>query len=268
MNKPDFLIAGAMKAGTTTLYYDLARHPDLFLPAFKEPEILVRESDEGVAAAYAEHFRGAAPGQLCGEASTAYTKRPVFEGVAGKALALLGPGLKIVYIRRDPVIRALSHYKHDRLHGLVDVPFDEAVRQVPRYVDFGRYDWQIAPWIEAFGSDQVMEFDLDAYSAARRETLGRVLAFLGVDPDRLRPVDENTVLNSASEAKYIANPLLRATVHSNFYQRRIKPLVPLEWRTRVRRAVLPPVDEIRIDIAPEIARFIREQATLPGEAPG
>ena len=37
---PDFLIVGAMKAGTTTLYHDLSEHPDIFLPVLKEPEVL------------------------------------------------------------------------------------------------------------------------------------------------------------------------------------------------------------------------------------
>ena len=268
MSKPAFVIAGAMKAGTTTLYYDLARHPDLFLPAYKEPEILVRESAERVPAAYAEHFRGAAPGQLCGEASTAYTKRPVFDGVAEKAHAILGADLKVLYIRRDPVTRALSHYKHDQQHGLVDLPFDEAVRAHPRYVDFGRYDWQVAPWKAVFGADRVMELDLDAYSAARRETLERVLAFLGVDPARLDPVDEQTVLNSAKELKHIANPVLRAVIYSDWYQRRVKPLIPLEWRARARRAVLPAAEEVTVHVSPETAALIREQSALPGTASG
>lgn len=266
MSRPDFLIVGAMKAGTTTLYYDLARHPDLFLPAYKEPEILVQEDGARVLEAYAEHFRGAAAGQICGEASTAYAKRPEFEGVPERALAILGPGLRIIYIRRDPVARAVSHYKHDRQMRLVDLEFEDAVRRCPRYVDFGRYDWQVAPWIAAFGGDNVLEIDLDAYSAARRETLEKVLSFIGADPARLLPVEDQPVLNSASEPKHIPNPLLRRAILSTFYQRRIKPLVPAEWRTRARRALLRRPDEVDLTVSPDLARFIREQSALPGPA--
>ena len=108
---PDFLIVGAMKAGTTTLYHDLSEHPDIFLPVLKEPEVLTTlERLDEMRAYYARLFRPARPGQLKGEASTAYTKRPNNEGVAEKARALCGDGLKIIYIRRDPVERIRSQY--------------------------------------------------------------------------------------------------------------------------------------------------------------
>ncbi len=90
--KPDFLVVGAMKGGTTTLYFDLGAHPDLHLPEPKEPEVLVRHADPAaIREAYAAHFRNARPGQLCGEASTVYTKRPDHEGVAERARQASGP---------------------------------------------------------------------------------------------------------------------------------------------------------------------------------
>ena len=48
---PDFLIIGAMKAGTTTLYRDLELHPQIFLPQEKEPETLVSLGDDLLAMA-------------------------------------------------------------------------------------------------------------------------------------------------------------------------------------------------------------------------
>jgi len=260
---PDFLLVGAMKGGTTTLYYDLGRHPDLHLPENKEPEILVKHAGaSAILAAYARHFRNAGPDQLCGEASTAYTKRPDHEGVAERARAALGPDVRIIYIKRDPVARAMSHFRHDRQHGEVSEPFTEAVRNHRRYVHYGSYDWQIAPWRAAFGADHVLEIELEDYTAHRQERLDEVLRFLGADPARLGPLDPGLKANSADEQKAIANPLLRAIIHSDLYQNRIKRLVPRGLRERARRAILPEPEKVEIDIPPETREFIlRETAT-------
>lgn len=260
---PDFLIVGAMKGGTTTLYYDLGLHPDFHLPENKEPDILVANTEaQAIRDAYALHFRAARPGQRCGEASTAYTKRPDHEGLAERARAALGPDLRIVYITRDPVARALSHYRHDRQHEKVAEPFDEAVRRHARYTDYGRYAWQIAPWREAFGEDAVRVIRLEDYAADRETQLADLVRFLGADPGRLGTIDTGAVANSAAEQKTIGNPVLRAIIFSDFYQKRIKPLFPRSLREAVRRTVLPPPAREEIAVTPETRAFI-EARTAP-----
>ena len=263
---PDFLIVGAMKAGTTTLYHDLSEHPDIFLPVLKEPEVLTTlERLDEMRAYYARLFRPARPGQLKGEASTAYTKRPNNEGVAEKARSLCGDGLKIIYIRRDPVERIRSQYEHERQHGTLHEAFHIAVRLHPRLIDYSRYDWQIEPWIEAFGADNVLQLELETYSTDRVPTLRSVLRFIGADPDRLAAIDVNAVSNSRKEAKAIGNPLLRSFIHSRFYQLGLKRLFPREMREKVRRALLPAPRTEAIEIDPSTREYIR--AELRAAAP-
>ena len=93
MQIPDFLIVGAMKAGTTTLYRDLSGHPGIYLPEEKEPETLVRfGNDEAAILRDYKSLLGRSPkGALTGEASTVYTKRPLHEGVAERAWRICGP---------------------------------------------------------------------------------------------------------------------------------------------------------------------------------
>lgn len=260
MRKPDFLIVGVMKGGTTTLFYDLGRHPDLFMPDPKEPEILVREcGTEAILAAYDYHFRAARPDQRCGEASTAYTKRPDHEGVARVAREALGPDVRILYMTRDPVARAVSHYLHDRQHQLVAPGFAEAIRAHPRYCEYGRYAWQLAPWREAFGDANVLEIAMERYSADRVAWLDRVCTFLGVDPARLGPIDPGFRANQAQERKTINQPLLRRAVGSQLYQNIIKGLVPRRIRESLRRAVLPSAEVEQVVVEPGDRQFILER---------
>lgn len=236
---PRFLIVGAMKAGTTTLYRDLVRHPDIWMPPEKEPETLVRQPDAAAARRdYADLFRAAPAGAMLGEASTAYTKRPRHAEVAQRALEVCGPDLRVIYLRRDPVKRIVSHYRHDATLGLTDLSFDAAVRADPDYIAFSRYDWQIAPWLAVFG-DRVLQLSFEDYIADRPGTAAQVCAFLGLDPARLPPPEVEKAFNASGSRPTTRNPLLRALVAAPFYQRRVKPLLPQGLKARAMAALLP-----------------------------
>ena len=255
--KPNFIIVGAMKAGTTSVYRDLSLHPDIFLPRDKEPNILIDFSQKKhIDLEYAKLFRASAPKQLCGEASTSYTKAPTYTGVADKAFRSCGPALKIIYMRRDPVQRIVSQYKHEVQHGTIDIGFDEAVKKIPRLIDYSRYDWQIAPWIASFGADNVMQIDLEDYSAHRQKILNNIILFLGLSPAALPKINVDSIANSADEAKTISSPLLHTIVYSKLYQRRLKTLIPDALRAKIRNAILPkPIDET-IEPSKDIQCFI------------
>lgn len=257
---PHFLIVGAMKAGTTTLYYDLSHHPELSLPQLKEPDILIRFSDpEAARAAYAAHFSRAKRTGIRGEASTAYTKRPTHDGVPLAARAVCGPDLKIIYMRRDPVARIISQYKHETQHGTIEGDFAQAVRSYPRLIDYSRHDWQIAPWIETFGASHVLQIDLEAYSADRLPHLRRVLEHIGADPDKLPPIDTEAVANHEGENKAIRNPLLRTLVYSGFYQHVIRERLPRRLREGARRAILPPPKREKVVADAATIAFIEQR---------
>ena len=88
MPLPDFLIIGAMKAGTTTLYRDLMTNPAIFFPSEKEKSHLLRDEvlTEAGRRDYEKLFRRARPGQVLGIAPTRYTNLPDCPGVPGRAL--------------------------------------------------------------------------------------------------------------------------------------------------------------------------------------
>jgi len=236
---PDFLIIGAMKAGTTTLYRDLMTHPRVYFPLDKEPNNLCDDAvltDHG-RAAYAAHFRRARPDQLCAEASTAYTKIPVYTGAAERARRLLGPGLRAIYLVRDPVARIVSQHHHELTVGRLEVipDINEAVRRTPRYLDYSRYAMQVRPWIEAFGAMNVRIVPFEQYVRDRRGRVAELERFLGLDP---RPdlVEAERVFNAA-DSKPGRTGRLAWLTHSGVYRTLVRPFVGQELRDRVRRAL-------------------------------
>lgn len=110
MRLPNFIIIGAAKSGTTTLYQYLDRHPQIFMSNPKEPNFFA--SDRNYARGidwYAELFQTAKADQIVGEASTPYTHQLHLPDVPQRIFQTV-PDVKLIYIMRHPVDRAYSQY--------------------------------------------------------------------------------------------------------------------------------------------------------------
>lgn len=115
---PDFVIIGAQKSGTSSLYSYLAQHPQVRESTVKEVHYFDGGIEEGTDTYalgerwYRSHFplvSEMAPGQQAYEASPLYLLHPL----AAERMARLLPRAKLVAILRDPAERALSHYFHN-----------------------------------------------------------------------------------------------------------------------------------------------------------
>jgi hypothetical protein len=236
---PDFLIIGAQKAGTTTLFRDLETHPQIAFSHHKEPHSLCHDdvlSPRG-RKRYAAYFSHVQPGQICGEASTGYTRFPQFTGSAERALETLGPELRLLYIVRDPVDRAVSHHHHAWSDGRMPASVDEAVATDERLIAFGRYGMQLEQWLERFRREQLMIIVFEEYMGDRRGGAGAAQRFLGVDP-RPELVDPDARHNAAEQRLRMPGPL-RLMTESDYYSRVIRRWVPSSLRRAVARRVLP-----------------------------
>ena len=133
---PNFIVIGAMKSGTTSLFHYLQAHPQVFMSPLKEVEFFVEEKNwrRGMDW-YRAQFAGASPGALAiGEASTAYTKYPEYPGVPERIASSL-PDARLIYILRDPIERIRSHYQHRVLSGAEREPLERAVLNDERYMN-------------------------------------------------------------------------------------------------------------------------------------
>ncbi|TWT35967.1 Sulfotransferase domain protein [Posidoniimonas corsicana] len=200
LRTPDFLVIGAMKSGTTTLFRDLDQHPRVFFPDEKEPNSL--SSDDVLTPrglkAYLKLFRAAPTSALCGEASTMYTMSPMYNGAPGRALKVIGPDLRVIYIVRNVIGRCVSHYNHWLDTGRVSGDIDSELRRESHYVDFSRYATQIERWTSVFPTSQVMCVGFEQYSASRCAGAAKVFSFLGLEPVKLASTE---VWNSRAQRR-------------------------------------------------------------------
>lgn len=189
---PNFLVLGAMKSGTTSLYHYLRAHPEVFMPGLKEVDFFTTEMNWSKGWRwYARQFEDAPPeASALGEASTSYTKHPRYPGVPGRIAQYL-PDAKLIYVVRHPIDRMRSHYQHNVALGEERTPIDEALISNPAYFDCSRYAMQIERYLEHFPRERVLLLTSEDLRHERAATVRKVLAFLEVDPDvELTTLDE------------------------------------------------------------------------------
>lgn len=239
MNLPRLLIIGAMKAGTTGLYMDLACHPRFFLGHDKEPHALCSDDVLGGPGLerYAAIYAKAASDQICCDASTGYAKRPDMEGVAERAVKVLPAGFQVAYVVRHPIERIVSQHHHEHFEGRVGPSIDDEVRRHPRYVQYSRYSYQLEPWLSAVGRDRIRVIRFEDYVERRQETVRDLWGFVGL-PSEGCAVEEDRVYNK-SQGKPVKNRFWHAIQHNAAYRRLLRPLAPPKLRLAVRRALLP-----------------------------
>lgn len=172
-----------MKSGTSTLAAQLGAQDGIFITTPKEPnyfsddEIYVQGPDW-----YARLFEGAAAGDLKGEASTHYTKLPTYP----ETLARLTAGCeakRFVYMIRNPMDRAVSHFMHEWSQGLIgqEVSLDQALDVLPEMISYGLYGMQMAAWLDVFDRTQIHIETMEALKLDPQEVLTRVGRFLERD---------------------------------------------------------------------------------------
>jgi sulfotransferase family protein len=181
---PNFLIIGAMKGGTTSLFRYLGEHPQVFTPAFKAPEFFAGKSHTARGLDwYRKQFAACPPDAIAvGEASNVYTKFPTYTDVP-RRIAEHIPDARLIYVVRDPIARIRSHYQHRVTEGREKAPFETAVFENSIYTDYSRYAMQLEQYLEHFAREQLLVITSEALRHDRVATMERVYEFLGVEKD-------------------------------------------------------------------------------------
>lgn len=250
MALPDFVIIGAMKCGTTTLASQLGAQPGIFMSTPKEPNFF---SDDAVYAQgigwYRRLFDPAPDGTLRGEASTHYTKLPTYPDTTTRLSETLEDP-KLIYLIRDPMARAVSHYIHEWTQGVISSDLETALDTHPEIISYGCYGMQIAPWVELYGTDRILVSSMEAMQQDPQALLTRIGTFLGRDgfswqadmgPEN---VSSERVRKMPMQQLLIDNPLatfLRRTLVPQGLRDRIK-----ESRQMKTRPKLSPEAEARL----------------------
>lgn len=172
-----FVGVGPQRTGTSWLHELLQYHPTLCLPKNVKETMFFDEHYKKGLAWYTAHFAHQQKDQLCGEIGPTYFD---IDSVPTR-IRELNPACKIIINLRDPTSRAVSLYQHHLSRGRVSGSFAEAIVQMPRIVDVGRYACHIPKWLDAFRADRVKFVLLDDIDTHPESVLASVYDFLHVE---------------------------------------------------------------------------------------
>ena len=231
MQGPDFVIIGAMKCGTTTLAAQLGAQDGIFVTTPKEPNYFSDDSVYAKGQAWYENlFATARPDDLKGEASTHYTKLPTHPETIAR-LKRTGLAPRLIYVIRDPVDRMVSHYIHEWSMGVITCDLVDAIEIHPEILAYSRYGEQLAPWIDAFGTQDLLVLTLEDMNRHPQKILRHVGAFLG-RPDVIW--HENLGRENASAARIRRFPLQGVLIANPVATWLRRWLVPQGLRDRIK----------------------------------
>lgn len=205
---PSFLVVGAKRSGSTSLFEYVSSHPRVSpCHVQKGTHYFDVNFDRGWRW-FRASFPIAVPGKITGEASPYY----MFHPLAPARIAAALPGVRLVAVLRDPVTRAYSHYQYERRRGFEDLSLDAALdledsrldgeveRMVadPSYQSFehrhhgylarGRYAEQIDAIREHFPAEQLLVLQSEELFANTDAAIERVWHHLDLPAHRLGKV--------------------------------------------------------------------------------
>ena len=202
----DFIVIGAMRSGTTMLNDLLAQHPQVAMARMKETDFFVEAKNYRLGTDwYVSQFSGSA--RLRGEVSPNYSKARDFPGVA-KRIRRHCPDVRLIYLLRDPVERALSHYAHGWTMGRITL-LPEQLIGGPQYlgiVDASRYARQLTEYLHFFPADQIMVLEMESFLAQPQLHFDSILRHIGASP---MPMPDTRRQNESRELARVPKPLLK-----------------------------------------------------------
>lgn len=263
--KPNFFIVGAPKCGTTSLHEYLQRHPDVFMPFYKEPHYFGSDLEgsrfrqfRDQPARYLKLFRDARGEKRIGESSPWYLS----SRRAAAEIHAYDPQAKIIIMLRNPVDMMYSMWSQFRYSGNEQIEtFEQALGAEPErrqgkrirraahcvsglyYRDMARFSEQVQRYFDLFGRDQVKVVIFDDFKSDTASVYRDVLDFLDIDAGFQTTFD---IVNPNKEVRL--EWLQRLIVSSGFslmllkdrltYLATTHALVPVSYRTRAVKGVI------------------------------
>jgi hypothetical protein len=296
--RPNFLVVGAARCGTTGLVEGLRSHPQVFVTDPKEPHYFALHKtgahftapgDEHtinrVAVTDREAYLDLYPQQhdylALGDASvsTMYYPEDALPEVRD-----VNPDMKLVVMLREPVARSYSSHQYMRARGLepvedflAAVELEEERKQagwhhIWHYTSMSHYADSLEALYAAFPREQIGVWFYDDLNADYEGTVGRILRFLDVPHVEGEAADIPRV-NVSGQPKYAAvHRLIGLATGNERIRTFVKNHSSYRFRERIRRAVLesdPLPAGARETLGPQFdADLVRVRGLLEGPVPG
>jgi hypothetical protein len=267
MTLPNFLIIGAARSGTTSLYYYLRQHPDIFMSPIKEPNYYT--DDDNLSphairsrAKYEKLFARAKSERARGEATVRYLN--AITGIDRIHADL--PGVRLIVSLRQPADRAYSSYLNVLATGSEPRNPEDALQPGSYPFEISRYYPRLRRYYDRFPREQIKVILFDDLIAHPQNVLRELFRFLDVDDGFI--ADTNTRHNAGVAPRSL---LLNRLLNSGL--RVVRPFAP-QWLlskglgTQVRRPILRKPEPMSPILRRRLTEQYRDDILATGELIG
>lgn len=273
---PNFIVIGAGKAGTSSIFYYLKQHPQICMSSLKEPKFfalegeplnfqgpdkdIVNNTSVNSLEAYQNLFQGVSEEIAIGEASPIYLYSPKAPSLIKDYL----PEVKLIAILRNPVERAFSSFTHLLREGYETLTFEEALQEEENriqkkwaplwhYQQKGYYYEQLKRYYDIFDRQQIKVYLYEDLRNNSIELIQDIYSFVGVD---------NTFVPDLSKKNVSGTPKSRL-IHDlftkdNSLKTLLKPLFPEQLRRNIADKAIAQNLGSKPTLAPETAHRLRQ----------
>lgn len=199
------LIIGSGKCGTTSLFSYLAQHPQVSACTIKEPSFFAEDRifNQGLNWYYGLWNWNRDKHKVALEASTSYTKIPIFNNVAEKiSQSSINASFKFIYLMRNPLEKIESHFRYS------GIPIPNSDQIEADIIETSRYAKQLNEYYARFPANTILLLNFEDLKTNPLNLLQRVCNFLEIDPS-WNFQGLNTVYN-ASQDLVFNDPLWQA----------------------------------------------------------
>lgn len=242
--KLDFIVIGAQKAGTTSLFRYLQLHPMIYMLPEKEAPFFNRDDyyQKGLEWYIKEFFTDAPEHKLWGKVTPGYmTDHRVPQRIYQEI-----PDVKLIVLLRNPIDRAFSHYKMAVRRSWENQSFKETIkrklqasvleyeRSFPNKIDqkgylvLGEYYRIIIKYLQVFPQEQVLFLFTENLAKEPHVTLKKIMNFLNVD-DQFQPPNLHIKYHVGGTKTKI--PIDTVDLQKNWLIRQIRKILPYKYRT-------------------------------------
>jgi hypothetical protein len=272
---PNFLIVGASKSGTSSLYHYLKQHPDIFLSerqkegrffsqmknCFEGPgDTVVEKSLTKDQDTYKKLFIGHSGQKAVGDISPEYLY--FHENAVSRIKSMLGDDVKIIIILRNPVDRAYSSYTHFKRDHREDLSFEEALEKEQerkklnwlwawQYKNSGLYYSQVKAYIDNFKHVQVIVYD--DLIREQDQVLADICNFIGVRSDF--KFDTSYKYNVSGDPK---NQILYKLETSRSLVKFVKRLIPKGISAKLKKQFTGEKQMVKTEMNPQTRKELIE----------
>lgn len=239
---PNFICPGAARAATTTLYYLLIQHPQIYLPKIKETRFFAIDYDKGLSWYESRYYSTASREIAIGDISPVYL---VHEKCPERIFKSLGPAVKFIFMLRNPIERAISHYSLLKRMQIEDLPLAAALKSDSRpekslqhfrheyalqYLKESSYSQHIKRYLQYFRRDNIKFIIFEEFTRNIEDHLVDITSFLGVQSRFQFNLDLYQNQNFSSR-----HATLSRLFYRNPFAQKIRTLIQMNtnWKTQV-----------------------------------